>query len=83
MIWKLRSKGDTLILKGERKAADVGEEASYHRRERATGTFQRSITLPTQIDSEHVRATYKNGVLTVLLPQEKSALPKQISISAE
>lgn len=80
---EIKVEGDTLTLKGERKPVEVEEEASYHRRERATGTFQRSITLPTKIDSEQVKATYKNGVLTVLLPQEKSALPKQITISAE
>jgi HSP20 family protein len=80
---EINVEGDTLTLKGERKPVDIEDDASYHRRERATGTFQRSITLPGKVDAAHVKATYKNGVLTVTLPLEKSALPKQIAITAE
>ncbi len=80
---EIKVEGDTLTLKGERKPVDIEDDASYHRRERATGTFQRSITLPAKVDAEHVKATYKDGVLTVTLPLEKSALPKQITVSIE
>lgn len=80
---EIKIEGDTLSLKGERKPYDAGEGASYHRRERATGTFQRSFTLPTRVDSEDVKATYKNGVLTITLRKEKAALPKQISVTSE
>jgi HSP20 family protein len=75
--------GDTLTLKGERKVAEVPENASFHRRERATGIFQRSLTLPGKVDSENVNATYKNGVITVMLQKEKAAQPRQISVSTE
>jgi HSP20 family protein len=80
---EIKIEGDTLTLKGERKPHDLTEGASYHRRERATGTFQRSLTLPTKIDSEKVKATYKDGVLTITLQQEKEALPKQIPVTGE
>ena len=57
--------------------------ASYHRRERATGTFQRSLTLPAKIDPENVKAIYKEGVLNITLQKEKEALPKQITVTTE
>lgn len=80
---EIKVDGDTLSLKGERKPFDASENASYHRRERASGAFQRSMTLPGRVDADQVKATYKNGVLTVTAPKEKSALPKQISIDTE
>jgi HSP20 family protein len=79
---EIKIEGDTLTLKGERKPIELGEGASYHRRERATGTFQRSLTLPRKVDPENVKATYKNGVLTITLKKEKAALPKQITVDA-
>jgi len=79
---ELKVEADTLALKGERKAPEVGEGVSFHRRERASGTFQRSITLPRRVDAEGVTATYRDGVLTVTLPVEKAAVPKQISVKA-
>ncbi|MDQ7785845.1 MAG: Hsp20/alpha crystallin family protein [Desulfomonilaceae bacterium] len=75
--------GDTLTLKGARKALDLGQDVSYHRRERSAGTFQRSLVLPNAIDAQNVKANYKDGVLTVTLPIEKAALPRQISVSTE
>ncbi len=79
----IKIEGDTLNLKGERKPYDAGQDVSYHRRERAVGAFQRSLTLPTKIDAESVKATYKEGVLMITLQAEKAAEPKQISITSE
>jgi len=80
---EINIEGDTLTLKGERKPVDVGETASYHRRERATGLFQRSLTLPGKLDGENVKAIYKDGVLTVSLKKSAAALPKQIEITSD
>ncbi|MGB6067255.1 MAG: Hsp20/alpha crystallin family protein [Desulfomonilaceae bacterium] len=80
---EIKIEGDTLILKGERKPQDGSEKASYHRRERATGVFQRSLTLPSKVDAENVDATYKDGILTVTLRKEKAAIPRQITVKAE
>jgi HSP20 family protein len=77
---EIKIEGDTLRLKGERKPQSVDDEASYHRRERATGAFQRSLTLPGKVDPDKVNATYKNGVLIITLSKEKEALPKQITV---
>jgi len=79
----IKVEGDTLTLKGERKPYDAGPDASYHRRERASGTFQRSLTLPRMVDPEKVKATYKEGVLTITLHKEPASGPKQITIVTE
>ena len=80
---EIKIDGDTLSLKGERKSEEVDHGASFHRRERATGSFQRSITLPRKIDGDKVTASYKNGVLTITLTKEKPHEPKQITVESE
>ena len=79
---EIKVEGDTLIIKGERKAEDLGAEVSYHRRERTSGTFHRSLTLPTRVEADDVKANYVDGILTITLPIEKAAQPKQISVTA-
>lgn len=79
----IRIEGDTLTIKGERKAVEVGENASYHRRERALGVFQRSLTLPSVVDPDNVKANYKDGILSVTLTKSAAAVPRQITISSE
>ena len=72
---------NTLILRGQRKHDAEVKEDNYHRVERAYGTFQRSFTLPTLVDQEHVQATYKDGVLELRLPKSEAAKPKRIAIT--
>src|SRR5205823_1222075 len=59
----------TLTLKGERRFEKDDSVRGHHRLERAYGTFERSFTVPSSVDSEKVAAEYKNGVLTVRLPK--------------
>ena len=80
---EIKVEGDTVSLKGERKVEDQDASASYHRRERTSGTFQRSLTLPTRVETDQVKAGYQNGVLVVTLPMEKAAEAKQITVSVE
>jgi HSP20 family protein len=80
---EIKVEGDTLSLKGERRPSEAEEGISYHRRERTGGTFQRSLALPSRIDADQVKASYKNGVLTITLPIEKAEVPKQIAVTAE
>jgi HSP20 family protein len=71
----------TLSVKGERKFEKVeGKGTGYHRIERSYGQFQRFFTLPDTVDTEKVKADYKNGVLTVTLPKMEVAKPKTIKI---
>ena len=78
----LSVKNDTLTLKGsKRPETEEGKEVNYHRRERESGTFRRSLTLPVKIQTEAVGAKFKNGILTVTLPKAAEAKAHQISIT--
>ncbi len=71
----------TLSIKGNRQFQKVeGKGTGYHRIERSYGEFQRYFTLPETVDSEKVKADYKNGVLTVTLPKKEVAKPRAIKI---
>ncbi|MFL5320648.1 MAG: Hsp20/alpha crystallin family protein, partial [Myxococcaceae bacterium] len=72
-------KGDQLALSGERVVKVAN--ASYHRREREGGKFSRTITLPEIIDGERIAATYKNGLLEVVLPRIPKAQPRKIQVN--
>ena len=74
--------GNSLSIAGERKIPSEDEKATYHRREREAGSFNRMITLPTDVDTVKVEARCVDGVLTVVLPKSESAKPKQISVKA-
>jgi HSP20 family protein len=70
---------DTLTLRGERKPAQVGDSAAWHRRERPAGRFRRVVRLG-RLDSESARAEFKDGVLTVRLPKAKETRPRRVEI---
>jgi HSP20 family protein len=72
--------GDTLTIKGERKAGEVPEQ-KYHRRERPFGHFTRLVSLPARVDAEKIHATLKDGILTIALPKAESAKPRQIKVA--
>lgn len=76
---------DRITLKGEKKAEREDSGKGYHLVERSYGGFTRSIILPVEVDTEKVRATFKNGVLTVTLPKTEQVLKgtKKVSIKAE
>ncbi len=74
-------KGSELTLKGERKA-ETQEDVTYHRRERAFGTFSGTIQLPVEIDTEAVEASLANGVLTITMPKAASVRPRKIEVKA-
>lgn len=72
-----------LTIRGERKFSDEARRESYHRLERHHGTFSRSFTLPNTVDAGRISASYKDGVLTIRLPQREEAKPKQIAVNVE
>jgi HSP20 family protein len=80
---------NVLTLSGERKASfpeggtGTDDNGSYHRSERAHGSFSRSFTLPATVDGARISAAYKDGVLTVRVPQREEARPKQITVDVE
>jgi HSP20 family protein len=72
-----------LTLKGSRQFEKATEDETYHRVERAYGSFERSFSLPTNVDPEKVQAVYRYGVLNLTLPKREEAKPKSISIKVE
>lgn len=73
--------GNKITLRGRRDIPAEGE-VSFHRRERAAGTFARTVGLPADIDADAVDATYRNGILTVVAPKAPEAKPRQIAVNA-
>ena len=76
----LQVKGRTIRLSGK-KTVQYGEKASVHRRERLAGRFDRSVTLPVEIDTDGVKAECRDGILALYLPRAESDKPKSIKIT--
>jgi len=76
----IRLENGTLALKGERKFENEEKKKGFHRVERSYGAFARYFTLPDTVETENVKADYKNGVLTITLPKKEVAKPRQIRI---
>ena len=72
---------NTLTVHGERKIEKEEKEENYRRVERQYGSFTRTFTLPTTVDTESVTATYDKGVLKIALPKKAEAKPKQIKVN--
>jgi HSP20 family protein len=77
----VRIENSTLTIRGERKFEKKVEEEHYLRVERTYGSFSRSFSLPNTVNSEAIKAEYKNGVLTVELPKRAESKPKQIKVN--
>jgi HSP20 family protein len=77
----VRVENNILTLKGERRFEAEVQQDSYQRVERAYGSFSRSFTLPTVVDTDNIKAEFKDGVLRMSLPKKEEAKPKQISIN--
>jgi len=75
--------GDTLTIKGEKKEEEKKEGQNYSRIERRYGCFQRAVALPASVDPSKVKATCKNGVLTISLEKQERAKAKAIDIKVE
>lgn len=71
----------SLSISGERKGEENLKEAEVYRSERFFGRFQRTITLPTLVAVDKIKAQYKDGILSVTLPKAEEAKPKHIDVS--
>lgn len=74
---------NVLSIKGARQFEKATEGETYHRVERSYGAFERSFTLPTNVDPGKIKAVYRNGVLSLTLPKKEEAKPKSISIKVQ
>jgi HSP20 family protein len=75
--------GKSLTIKGSRKAEELKEGESFHRRERWHGQFSKSLELPFDIEAGKVEAKSRNGILVVVLPRAQADIPKKISVKTE
>lgn len=71
---------NVLTLSGERASELDENTGAIHRTERVFGKFTRSFTLPATVDGNRITAAYKDGVLSVRIPQREEAKPKQITV---
>jgi HSP20 family protein len=71
-----------LTIRGERRFTQETSEQQFHRVERRYGSFRRSITLPSQVQADHIEASFEDGVLEVVVPKAEEAKPKKISVRA-
>ena len=73
-------KDRVLTLSGERTYDNEVEEENYYRRERAYGKFQRAFSLPADVDSDKIKADFKDGLLKIEVPKPEKQKPKNITI---
>jgi HSP20 family protein len=77
---QLEAKNNTIRISGKKEIV-YDEGTSVHRRERHSGTFDRTLTVPIQIDADRVKAEYRDGVLALFIPRAESDKPRSISIN--
>jgi len=71
-----------LVLQGEKRFEDEQNKGNYQRIERSYGAFSRTIPLSSSVDEDNVKASFKNGILTVTLPKQEKAQGKKIAIES-
>lgn len=76
-------KNNILTIQGQRDVETPVEDDRYYRRERICGAFQRSFTLRSAVSPDSIKASFKNGVLTVHVPRPEEEKPKKISVSID
>ena len=80
---KLSLNDSNLTIQGEMKKDEETEKEDYYCRERAYGSYSRTISLPTEVDKENIKAKFKNGILEITMPKKPEVKPKEIIIEAE
>jgi HSP20 family protein len=76
---QIQAKENTIRIAG-RKAVSYPEGVSVHRRERTFGEFDRTLSLPVQLDPDRIRAEYRDGILALHLPRSERDKPRSIKI---
>ena len=76
----IQVQGNTVTVSGNRKEEKEEKGKTFHRVERRSGSFSRTITLPCEVTTKEVAAEYTNGVLSVVLPKSEKAKPNKITV---
>jgi len=80
---KISLENSVLTIRGEKRQTAEEKTEHVHRYERCYGMFERSFTVPSTVDADHIQASYDLGVLTVRLPKVERAKPRQITVKVE
>ncbi|MEO0184923.1 MAG: Hsp20/alpha crystallin family protein [candidate division WOR-3 bacterium] len=80
---KIAVRGNLLTISGERKQEEETKNKTYHRIERSYGKFSRTISLPSEVDVNKIKAVYKDGVLHITLPKPETLKPKEIEVEVK
>ncbi len=75
--------GDVLTIKGEFRQNDEAKNSTYHLKEQRSGSFERSLSLPTLVQTDKTKAEFENGILTITMPKAEQVRPKTISVKAK
>ena len=75
--------GDVLTIRGEMKHEEEQKEKAWHLREHRWGSFERSVSLPTEVVADKAQADFANGILTITLPKAEEVKPKTITVKAK
>jgi HSP20 family protein len=73
---------NTLTLRGERKRDYTVRDEDYYYLEQHFGSFSRSISLPAGLSAEGMKASYKDGILEIIIPKAKKEKPRKIEVQA-
>jgi HSP20 family protein len=73
--------GNVLSIRGERRSGAAQQERRYHLMERAYGHFERSVSLPHGVHADQAEVSYRDGVLTVILPRTDTLPPRRLTVS--
>jgi len=76
----IQAKDNTIRIAGQKKVS-TPEKGSAHRRERLWGSFDRTLTVPMQIDPDGIKAEYNDGLLALFIPRSERDKPKSIRVS--
>lgn len=80
---KISVRGNLLTITGERKQEEETKNKTYHRVERQYGKFSRTISLPSEVDVNKIKAVYKDGVLHITLPKPETMKSKEVEVEVK
>jgi HSP20 family protein len=77
---EIEAKENTIRIRGKKTVA-YGEQASVHRRERVSGVFDRTLSMPIRIEPDRIKAEYRDGLLALFIPRAEADKPRSIKVS--
>lgn len=77
----LKIDSNILTIEGKKEQCSEKKDKNYHMQERYYGSFYRSISLPSNIDEEHIEAQFKDGILSIKIPKKEQSKAKKIKVT--